>query len=230
MVRWHRHSATARPKTSRVILRLTAVNAVLLLMPLAVMSAPVVHHATGAGLASFSWRERSGGSRTKTIIYQAFTASGKPTIHVTRTVRGYCWIGSVAAARNDAWRCLSDNDLYDPCFSSSKARGIVLCVSVPWTRSGVKIKLTRRLPKPYAGKPSTKGLPWGIKTTTGLRCVLATGGTTAIGRVRANYGCLNSKEWLWGSPARKSEPWTIYIAPFNAKKLSARAKIAVAWF
>jgi hypothetical protein len=185
---------------------------------------------SATGFASSSGRERAGGSPTKTFIYRAFTASGKPAIHVTMTVRGFCWEGSLATARNDAWRCLSGDYLFDPCFSSSKAKGIVLCVPVPWTRSGVKIKLTRPLPKPYAGKPSTKGLPWGIKTTSGLSCVLATGGTAAIRNVRANYGCDNSEEWLWGSPSRKSEPWTIYIAPMNAKKLSARVKVAVAWF
>jgi len=168
----------------------------------------------------------TGGSPTKTIIYRAFTASGKPAIHVTMTMRGYCWLGSLAAARDDAWRCQSG----DPCFSSSKARGIVLCVILPWTRSGVKMQLTRPLPKPYAGKPSTKGLPWGIQTTSGLRCVLATGGTAAIGNVRANYGCGNGEEWLWGSPSRTSERWTIYIAPLTAKKLSARVEVAVAWF
>jgi hypothetical protein len=172
----------------------------------------------------------AGGSRTKTIIYRAFAASGKPAIHVTKTVRGFCWEGSLAAARDDAWRCLSGNGIYDPCFSSGKARGIVLCVPEPWKKSGVKIKLTRPLPKPYAGKPSTNGLPWGIETTSGLRCVAATGATAAIGHVRANYGCLTGEDWLWGSPSRKSEPWTIYIAPLNARKLSARVKVAIAWF
>jgi hypothetical protein len=168
--------------------------------------------------------------RTKTHIYEAFTAKGKAAIHITKTVDGSCYIGSIAAARDDAWRCISGNILYDPCFSSAMAKGIVLCVVAPWQRSGVKMKLTKKLPKPYAGKPSTSGLPWGIQTTAGLKCVFATGGTAAIGGVRANYGCTTGKDWLWGSPSRKSQPWTIYIAPFDAKKLSARTKIAIAWF
>lgn len=171
----------------------------------------------------------SGAARTETRIYEAFAASGKPAIRITETVHGYCYIGSFAAVRDDAWRCISGNALYDPCFSSHKAKGIVLCPRAPWQRSGVEMKLTKRLPKPYAPKPSTSGLPWGIETTAGLKCVFATGVTTAIGGVRANYGC-TSNEWLWGSPSRKPQPWTIYIAPFNAKKLSTRAKIAVAWF
>ncbi len=166
-------------------------------------------------------------ARTETRIYEAFTASGKPAIHITKTLKGSCNSGSFVADRDDAWRC--DNG-YDPCFSSHKAKGFVLCPSVPWQRSGVEIKLTKPLPKPHAGKPSTAGLPWGIETTAGLKCVFATGGTAAIHGVRANYGCTTGNDWLWGSPARKSQPWTIYIAPFDAKKLSARAKIAIAWF
>jgi hypothetical protein len=185
---------------------------------------------TGASLPGAAARsDVSAAVRTQTHIYEAFTASGKAAIGVSETVHGYCYIGSLAAARDDAWRCISGDYLYDPCFSSHKAKGIVLCLGAPWQRSGVEIKLTKPLPKPYAGNPSTSGLPWGIETAAGLKCVMATGGTTAIRGVRANYGC-TSNEWLWGSPSRKSQPWTIYIAPFDAKKLSTRAKIAVAWF
>jgi hypothetical protein len=184
---------------------------------------------SASAAAAVAGSDRSETVRTKTHIYEAFTASGKAAIHITKTVHGYCYIGSLAAARDDAWRCISGNGLYDPCFSSHKAKGIVLCVFAPWQRSGVEIKLTKRLPKPYAGKPSTSGLPWGIETTAGLKCLFATGGTAAIGHDRANYDCTNN-QWLWGSPSRKSQPWTIYIAPLTAKKLSTRAKIAVAWF
>jgi hypothetical protein len=124
---------------------------------------------------------------------------------------------------------VSGNYIFDPCFNSPKAQGVVLCVVSPWSKSGVEIVLTKRLPKPYGGRPSTMGPPWAIQTFTGLRCGFVTGATTAIGDRRANYGC-NSNEWLWGSPFRNSEPWTIYAAAVDAKHLSKRVKIAVAWF
>jgi hypothetical protein len=106
----------------------------------------------------------------------------------------------------------------------------VLCPLFPWKTSGVKIKLTKRLPKPDPGKPSTSGFPWGIQTTSGEKRAMVTGATNAIGRVRANYSCADSKDFLWGSPSRKSQPWTIYSAPLNATKLTHRVKISVAWF
>ena len=79
-------------------------------------------------------------------------------------------------------------------------------------------------------KPSTSGLPWAIQTTTGLRCVIATGATSVVQKQRLNYFCLKSKDGLWGSPSRKHEPWTIYIAPGTSKKLSKTVGIRTAWF
>jgi len=43
---------------------------------------------------------------------------------------------------------MSGNYIFDPCFSSPKAQGVVLCVVSPWSRSGVEIVLTKRLPNP----------------------------------------------------------------------------------
>ena len=183
-----------------------------------------------AAVDNGGWALTYSSQRTQTHIFDAFTAAGKAAIHVTRTARGSCFTGALAVNRNDAWRCISGNTLYDPCFSSKKAKGVVLCPSAPWKTYAVKLKLTKRLPKPDPGKPSTSGLPWAIKTTSGMQCVMDTGATKAIGKVRANYGCVGSQNFLWGSPSRSSEPWTIYSAPLKATKLTQRVSISVAWF
>lgn len=168
---------------------------------------------------------------TRTVLYQAFTASGQPTIHVTSTARGSCNGGSAAIDRDDAWRCFSGNFVYDPCFSSAHAKGIVLCPSGPGATSGIEIKLTAKLTGADHGKPSTSGTPWGVQTTSGLKCEIDTGATTVLDGRRANYFCAKSKKTiLWGSPIRKSEPWTIYAAPATAKKLTTKVKLSVAWF
>jgi hypothetical protein len=168
-------------------------------------------------------------TRTRTIIYQAFTASGKPAIHVTSTSRGRCNGGSVAINRADAWRCFAGNFVYDPCFSSSKAAGIVLCPLGPWTSSGAEIKLTARLSGANKGKPSTAGHPWAIQTSAD-RCVAATGATSILDHLRANYYCQTTKNALWGYPSRTSEPWTIYSAPGTATNLTRKVPVRVAWF
>jgi hypothetical protein len=51
---------------------------------------------------------------------------------------------------------------------------------------------------------------------------MTTGGTNAIGRRMANYACDGAAHWLWGSPSRSAEPWTIYAAPIDATSLTDR--------
>ncbi len=172
----------------------------------------------------------SAASNTQTHIYQAFTSSGKPAIKITKTVKGTCNGGAAAINRNDAWRCFAGNYVYDPCFSSSKAKGILVCPGNPWNSSGVELKVSGKLKYGDHGKPSTAGMPWAIETTAGLKCAIDTGATTVVQKQRLNYFCLKSKDGLWGSPSRKHEPWTIYIAPSTAKKLSKTAAIETAWF
>jgi len=190
---------------------------------LALLSALMVL-AAGAGVALAS------NTRTRTHIYEAFTSSGQPALHITGTVRGSCNGGSAATARADAWRCFAGNFVYDPCFSSSKTKGIVLCPTAAWRSSGVRIRLTARLVDGNHGKPSTRGEPWAVETTSGTKCQLDTGATSVVDHRRANYFCQTGKNVLWGSPSRSSEPWTIYSAPATATKLTRKVKIRVAWF
>ena len=170
-------------------------------------------------------------TRTSVRIYQAFASSGAPAIGVTKTINGHCFAGSSQANRNDAWRCTSNNLLYDPCFSSSKAKGIVLCPAAAWKRSGVKIVLTRGLPGKFGNRrvPSTNVRPWAMQTISGARCVLEGMGPLISSKVFGDYACTNGK-WLWNQPNRKAQPWTIFIAPVTATKLTTKARIAIAWF
>ena len=148
-----------------------------------------------------------------------------------QTVKGHCFSGSSRANRNDAWRCLSKNLLYDPCFSSSKAKGIVLCPAAAWRRSGVKIILTQGLPTKFGNKraPSTNVRPWAMQTISGIRCVREGMGPFIIPTVVGDYACTNGK-WLWGQPNRKTQPWTIYMASVTATTLTTKARIRIAWF
>jgi hypothetical protein len=171
---------------------------------------------------------------TRVVSFAAFTVGGVPTVKITRTLKGSCYSESLAADRDDAYRCISGNFLYDPCFSAPVAvhakKGIVVCPVAPWTNSGVEVKLTKRFPKNTLPKPSTRGLPWAIETVSGCKAPLDTGATMVIARNRANYYCSNTKQWLWGTPSRKTEPWSIYIAAANATRLSKRIAIKEAWF
>jgi hypothetical protein len=171
---------------------------------------------------------------TRTHIYRPFNAAGKPVGHVAHTYPGSCIGGSDASRRRDAWRCvISGSSLADPCFSSAKAKHVVLCPATgPWSSAVIKINLTSKLPggKANKGRPSTHGLPWALVTVKGWKCRLDTGATNVVDGKRQNYFCKGTHQSLWGSPQRGSEPWKIYLAGNHPKHLHTKTAIKTAWF
>ncbi len=165
---------------------------------------------------------------TQTHITNPFTSSGKPAVKVSHTYVGACFAGSIPAPRRRAWRCISSgSQIVDPCFSSPKAKGIVLCaVEGPWAPF-IRLNLTKPL-KPGQGnqKPaSTTGWPWALKTTTGLKCLFNYNMQMKRNGRFQTYIC-NHQKSLWGKISRATSLWTIHSSSAG----SARAKIAVAWF
>ncbi len=145
---------------------------------------------------------------------------------------GYCWTSSGTTVRRDAWRCFVGNLIYDPCFSSSAAKSIVLCPTAPWNNAGIEIKLTKSLPTSQAnrGPISLSDQPWALHTDTGRNCVFNSGTGSVIRGVRSNYYCSGAgAPYLWGYPDRHVEPWTIYTAPADATHLTTTVSIRQAW-
>jgi len=169
---------------------------------------------------------------TQATVFQAFTATGKPTIPTTKQ-SGYCVSGSAATDRVDAYRCLVKNGIIDPCFASALAPTVVVC-PYPTLKAGWEIRLTKPLPIRYIGKatPSIRDQPLAIETVTGAYCFFSTGGTAAVGKVRENYGCSHGG-WLWGYPNRSARPWwTILVGPTHAPphpRLTKRVGIRRVW-
>ena len=170
-------------------------------------------------------------ARTSATVYRAFTARGVVKLRA-RSRTGYCWEGSATTPRRDAWRCFVGNYIHDPCFSSARHPGIVVCPDVPWRNTGVKIGLTRPLPRVYRNRrsPSARLEPWALELLDGRRCLFASGATNVVEDQRLNYFCgTSSHEGLWGQPDRRTEPWTILTAPFQATQLNEHAQIRHAW-
>ncbi len=166
-------------------------------------------------------------THTTATVYQAFSYHGVIVPHV-RVESGYCWENSNVTARRDAWRCFVGNFIYDPCFSSTFAYGVVVCPT-PWTDTGIEIRLTKPLPKAFShAAPSLKLIPWALQTASGADCILSSGASNIVHGQRLNYSC-GTNTGLWGFPRRASQPWTILSAPFNATVLSHRVAILHAW-
>jgi hypothetical protein len=174
-------------------------------------------------------------TRTRVHIYRPFTSGGKPRGHVAKGFTAVSCSGSDATRRRDAWRCQIARGfgafLDDPCFSSMKARGFVLCPATgPWSNQVIEARLRGKLSGGNQGRPSTHGLPWALVTARGWRCTLNTGATSVIDGKRQNYFCRGMSKSLWGSPQQRWEPWKIYVAGNHPRRLRSTTRIRTAWF
>jgi len=153
----------------------------------------------------------SGPTRTRVVIYTPFTTDGvlATGIKVTQTISGSCWTGAAGARRSDAWRCMSGNSIYDPCFS-----GPLTWVACPSGKGVIRMNLTKPLPRGYADPPlnTNRSDPSEVTLAHGVTCSFAQGATGAVAGLRLNYYCAN-KAWLLGSPDRRAALWTILYLP-----------------
>ena len=76
---------------------------------------------------------------TQIRLVLPFTAPGTLGLTVSAHVTGTCFAGSVAdSGRPDAWRCMSGNRIYDPCFAGYLgAKTVVACLSSPTAAAAV---------------------------------------------------------------------------------------------
>lgn len=162
---------------------------------------------------------------------QVFSAYGTQGLHhdlrVTSHVTGSCWAQSITlSARLDAWRCMSGNQIHDPCFSSPSGHEVA-CVGNPFDHRTGLISLTEPLPV-YNRPLPPRTQPWGIKLSSTVRCVFVTGTTTVEQGMRANYGC--GKGLAFGEPDRSGSVWHIFYKSSASASDLHRVPILVAVF
>ena len=158
-----------------------------------------------------------------------FEPSGEPS----QVVEGSCWTGSVAVPRTDAWRCMVDNAILDPCFGSQDATAVI-CVRSPLDASdSVQINLTE--PLPQAQEP-VEARPWFLELADGTTCAPLTGTLPPVPGERVIYGCSDGS-YIQGLP-HVDLVWTahrIWISPPTPDGGSAivaaeLADIKTVWF
>lgn len=88
---------------------------------------------------------------------------------------GNCWTSSIASARSDAFRCMTGNDIYDPCFViDPKSVGCPTDLSAD---RGVVLDLTKPLPPPESPAPAPQAFAMVLQS--GAVCNRATGTVVA---------------------------------------------------
>jgi hypothetical protein len=171
------------------------------------------------------------GAATKQERWIAVRA-GRPAagVHVIQRGRGYCFTGSLADPRTDAWRCLLGNEIQDPCFSGGS--GFVVCPDgTPDSRDALRLQLTKPLPHSRANPPGdpTRKAPWVIVTAGGAYCYRMTGARDIAAGRALTYECAGAAA-LAGSPNRMQQTWTIGLLATAAAKRYVTTVIASAWW
>jgi hypothetical protein len=148
--------------------------------------------------------------RTERVQWSPFTGENalRPTLRLAVAHDGDCWTGSFVVHR--AYRCISGNQIRDPCFSDAASTSddpTVLCVYSPFERIAVRLHVTGSMSRAHSAKPG--GLPWALRLYSGRRCVFIQGATTVVRGGRANYFC-GGNVILFGSPNRSRRLWRIW--------------------
>jgi photosystem II stability/assembly factor-like uncharacterized protein len=108
---------------------------------------------------------------TEVILLQPTTYSGEER-------DGSCWTYSLAAPRDGAWRCMVENSIHDPCFSSPVFANAVICKTSPDDDGGFKLNLTEPLPTHL--NPPTRTSAWIFELADGATCGIVATGTNPL--------------------------------------------------
>ena len=102
---------------------------------------------------------------------------------------GLCWTRSnIPFARKDAWRCMSENKVMDPCFVANDGETIICGANPAQGEVGFKLDLTAPLPEAtYELGPGTSNLTWMFETADGTLFKFATGIADRVEGQRINY-------------------------------------------
>jgi len=112
-----------------------------------------------------------------------------PSVLPDDSVEGKCFASSVAQPyRNDAFRCLVKNSIYDPCFATAQ-EGIVFCQTNPFEGNAFLIKLTEKLPAIENLQNSGENWGWFVELSDGTYCSPFTGTRPVVDDNIAFYGC-----------------------------------------
>ncbi len=107
---------------------------------------------------------------------------------------GSCLSNSFSVRRADAWRCVADDQILDPCFTADDGQTVV-CGAFPGTDSpGFRLKLTAALPAPVL-PPGVAAPAFMMRLADGTLCHSASGPALALNGKPVSFNCVG------GSPS-----------------------------
>jgi hypothetical protein len=157
-------------------------------------------------------------TQTEVRTFVPFDSQGRldTALRVEGSMSGSCWVGSLVTSRPDAWRCMSDSRILDPCFEDTTSRTADLaCVSDPQGGGVTVLTLTETSPEEYRNKGAVPGEDdvWAFSLATGEICTRSTGaGPPPIGDLYARYYCGGEPgTTVYGEIDKTSERWKVLV-------------------
>jgi hypothetical protein len=152
-------------------------------------------------------------------------------LRVEGQVNGYCSGGSeTLLGRPDAWRCMANNRIYDPCFAADSTDTAPLaCTDDPWSGAVTLLTLTAPLPRDRANTAAgTTRNPWALQLANGARCQLIIGASATVAGMRIGAACSDGTQ-IVGDPDRSAGRWRVYILRDSDPSLTTE-EVVVAWY
>jgi hypothetical protein len=104
---------------------------------------------------------------------------------------GYCWTDSIAVSRRGVWRCMEENEIFDPCWQVPGLTKAVVCEANPAANQrGFVMKLTKPLPE-LSSEPEVSR-PWLLRLADGSVCEVETGTIAQVNDKDVPYDCSDS--------------------------------------
>lgn len=162
---------------------------------------------------------------TEVSLYRPLTDATEQSPAIIAKKAGQCIEQSKLIKREDAWRCVAENQVYDPCFVQPYKMEVI-CPSSPWAHQAIQIKVAFPLDnKQHQPLDMSRTLPWAIELTSGDKCHAVDSNEQYDG-LPVRYRCERQSE-LIGHVQRCEGMWKMLQHAANGVDT---AQIARAWF
>ncbi len=130
-------------------------------------------------------------TKTEIITYQPHRDG---VTQYKTTIDGDCYEGSNMANRVDAYRCITGNEISDPCFVLPNEKLLICGVDIVTGNGGFLLQPAKALPKGELWKNNIQGWAIQLQLISGEICSFMGGATVSNSKnERLNYQCGDSK-------------------------------------
>ena len=165
---------------------------------------------------------------TELRLYRPMTQTpNHPQLHIVAKKTGECAEQSHRIKREDAWHCVADNQVYDPCFVQRFGTHLeAVCLYSPWSTKAIQIVVNHPLDETSQETlDMSTTFPWAVELNHGERCY-SIESKILYDHLPVRYRCDNEAV-LIGHVQRCDPEWK--MLQHNAQGIST-VEIIKAWF